>query len=217
MHAVFLCAHTQKLITFLCYSIDRMKQIALEDTKIQMADPDASELDKAFASHCAAYLNDMISSTTEMNYVNTIKPGFLTHKDLCEVEGLHIGKSQPRSNGSSPYHFIARTYMDKAQPVTMNDGTPKPLPPGVSSVNTIVTMTPNQLVQKFGEGQGIFYGESAFWKRYHGILLGKHKWEGSGKLETDTTTVSELWDMRWLMATPEDAKNFCRDMLEVSK
>ena len=36
-------------------------------------------------------------------------------------------------------------------------------------------------------------------------------------MDNDKNTCSEVWDMRWLCKTPEDAKNFCKDMLEISR
>lgn len=143
--------------------------------------------------------------------INSIRPGFLTHSDLCQVEGLNIGKPKSRRT------FIARNYMDKNLPVTMSDGSPKPLPPGMTSVDRFANMTPSQLVQYYGPDNGIFFGEHAFWKRHNGILLGKHKWEAEGDMENDTNSCSEVWDMRWLCKTSEDAKNFCKDMVEISR
>jgi hypothetical protein len=85
--------------------------------------------------------------------------------------------------------------MDKNIPVTMSDGSPKPLPPGMTSVDRFANMTPSQLVQYYGPDNGTFWGELAFWKRYNGILLGKHKWEAEGDMDSDTNTCSEVWDM----------------------
>lgn len=112
--------------------------------------------------------------------------------------------------------FIARNYSDKAGPITMSDGTPKPLPPTIS-IDRIANMSPSQLVKFLGPDNGIFFGENAFWKRHSGILLGKHKWEAEGDMERDTNTCSELWDMRWVFGNPENAKNFCKDMVEISR
>jgi hypothetical protein len=72
----------------------------------------------------------------------------------------------------------------------MNDGTTKPLPPGTSSISSIASLTPQQLVRMYGAGNGIFFGESVFWKRHNGILLGKHKWEAEG--ETDASRASSF-------------------------
>ncbi|KAL7545286.1 hypothetical protein ACHAWF_008640 [Thalassiosira exigua] len=191
--------------------IEREANAALEDTKIVLSDPDADENAKSLASQSAACISD-VSSSYEMNHVSTIRPSFVTHADLCQVEGLNVGKP----NGGKK-HFIARTYMNKAGPVGMTDGTPKRLPPGVTSINDIAHLAPTQLVQSYGEHGGGFFGESVFWMRHNGILLGKHKWEADGHLDTDTATMSELWDMRWCMATHNDAKNFHREMLEASK
>ena len=127
------------------------------------------------------------------------------------MEGLNIGK--PKSRRA----FIARNYMDKNLPVLMSDGSPKPLPPGMPSVDRFASMTPSQLVQYYGPVNGIFFGEHAFWKRHSGILLGKHKWEAEGDMEVDTNTCSEIWDMRWVLKSTKDAKNFCKDMLEISR
>lgn len=191
--------------------IDRERQIALEDARIQRADADATESEREFAAQVCASLSDNAAvSTSTINQINSVKPGFLNRADLCRVEGLNVGK---RGSG----HFIARTYMDKALPVTMSDGTPKRLPPGVASIDAIADMTPSQLIRKYGKSSGITHGECVFWKRHRGTLLGKHKWEATGTMEDDRATCSELWDMRWVLDTNADAKNFLRDMLEVSR
>lgn len=152
----------------------------------------------------------ILSQVSSPTSINTIRPAFLTHSDLCQVEGLNIGKPKSRRT------FIARNYMDKNVPVSMSDGSPKPLPPGMP-LSGFANMTPSQLVRCFGPPNGIFFGEHAFWKRHNGILLGKHKWEAEGDMDRDTNTCSEVWDMRWVCKTAEDAKNFCKDMVEISR
>jgi len=188
-------------------SIEQEKSIVLEDIKIIKRDPEASETDKAFADKVAEYLLTSVPSRHEVNQISTIKPCFLAYSDLCTVDGLNISQS----NGCKKT-FIARTYMDKRAPVSMNDGTLKPNPPG-----DVAGKTPAELVRMYGENGAGFFGEGAWWKQYNGILLGKHKWEAKGDLENDTNTLSEMWDMRWCFSSNEDAKNFHCKMIEVSK
>jgi len=194
--------------TFKVPDVERETKLVLEDCRIQMADPNATAEQKQFAGNLMKCLKDVVSPPTE---INTIRPAFLTHSDLCQVEGLNIGKPKSRRT------FIARNYMDKKVPVTMSDGSPKPLPPGMTSVDRFANMTPSQLMQFYGPNSGGFFGEHAFWKRHNGIFLGKHKWEAEGDMERDTNTCSEVWDMRWVCKTAEDAKNFCKDMIEISR
>jgi len=48
-------------------------------------------------------------------------------------------------------------------------------------------------------------------------LLGKHKWETIGEHNGDKETLSELWDMRWVFPTTEEAQKFQIDMLDATR
>ena len=135
----------------------------------------------------------------------------MTRDDLCQVEGLNVNTDSS--------HFLARSYMNKQGPVSMNDGSPKALPPGVSNIESILHMTPEQLRDLCGgnKNAGSFFGELVFWQRHNGILLGKHKWETVGEHNGDKETLSELWDMRWVFPTTEEAQQFQLEMLDATR
>lgn len=135
---------------------DRCKQNAVQDCRTIMADPDADDKSKAFAERSMQYLMKMVSSTDGLNQLKSIAPSFLTKDDLSRVPGLNVGiTGQPR-------HTLAKAFMDKGGPVSMSDGTPKPLPPGVSSIDQITSLTPKQLDGTFGRGASTFLGRAYF-------------------------------------------------------
>jgi hypothetical protein len=141
---------------------------------------------------------------------SSIHASFLTAKDLQSVGGgLHIGRvGQPR-------HNVARSYMDKNKPTSM-DGRPKQLPPGYSKAQ-VMNMSHQELNRTIGLGAGSYYGEMVFWNNHGGQTLGKIKWESVGIGTNDTATCGEVWDMRWVFPTKEQAKAFHRDMLAASR
>lgn len=193
--------------------IDREKSIALRDCNAILQDVEATQMQKALAGRTAGFLSGMVTSTAKLNAIMSIRDAFLTFEEL-----ISCGDALSVNAPGQPRHCIARVYMDKPGPISMSDGSPKQLPPGVRSVDDIIHMSTAQLNRTFGHGSGGFHGECIFWKRNGGIFLGKHKWETeSVKGNFDLAKLGELWDMRWLMATDEQAKKFHRSMLETSR
>ena len=109
---------------------------------------------------------------------------------------------------------LARVYMDHDTPVKMGDGSPKQIPEAAMQCTDAA-----ELMRKFGYGAGGFMGEVLFWKRHHGVLLGKQKWESHSDNgpDGDTAPMSELWEARWLFPSSAEAKSFHEDMLGASR
>lgn len=109
---------------------------------------------------------------------------------------------------------LARVYMDHDFPVKMSDGSPKQIPAAA-----LQCADASELMRTFGYGAGGFMGEVLFWKRHHGVLLGKQKWEchSDEGPEGDTAAMSELWEARWLFASSAEARRFHADMLSASR
>lgn len=145
-----------------------------------------------------------------MSSSSSIHASFLTAKDLQTVGGLHIGRS------GQPKLFVARSYMDKTKPISMGDGTPKRFPPEISPSRGM-SMTSDEFNQVIGLGAGSYYGEMVYWHNHGGQKLGKLKWESAGVSESDMATCGEVWDMRWVFPTSEQAIAFHRDMLAASR
>mmetsp|Transcript_7758 Transcript_7758/g.21597 ORF Transcript_7758/g.21597 Transcript_7758/m.21597 type:complete len:413 (+) Transcript_7758:82-1320(+) len=193
--------------------INRELSTALRDCKAILQDPNATQMQKALAGRTAGFLSGFVTSTAAMNATDSIRHAFLTFEDLVSC-GDALSVHAP----GQPRHCIARVYMDKPGPISMTDGSPKPLPSGIRSVDDIMHMSTTELNRKFGMGSGGFHGECIFWKRSSGIFLGKHKWETEAVRDNfDLAKLGELWDMRWLFPTNQEAQKFHGSMLEASR
>eukprot|EP00854_Cymbomonas_tetramitiformis_P001370 gene1370-1972_t len=136
--------------------------------------------------------------------VSSISNLFLQMEHLRGVPELRVG--QP----DQPRHSVARNYMDKAVPVEMKDGTPKhDLMEGMPAGD----VTPEQIALMFGQGCS-YIGETVFWRKWRGRLLGKVKWEAQDRTgAAEIALLDELWDCRWSFAAPADALGFHADMI----
>lgn len=194
---------------------DDLRQAA-EDASAVISDGLATEDQRKRALQVRTVLgleccNDSPSGTgRKLGKSESIQGCFLTREGLKEVASLRVGSP------GEPSHSIAKTFMNKTGPVRMSDGTPKDPPPGVP-MNSLMGMNAEQLNLTLGVGAGTYFGEVVFWKQRRGIRLGKIKWESSGEMQSDTATMGEFWDMRWVFPSEDDAKGFHDDMLSASR
>lgn len=119
---------------------------------------------------------------------------------------------------------VAKSFMDKRAPVNMTDGTRKDSGENAGAfqgLDQLVAMKGmcseaewrsqgchlllNHLGQMFGNGSGTYMGEVLFWRMRGGVSLGKQKWETDARMQRDTATLGELWDMRWVFKSSFDA------------
>lgn len=158
----------------------------------------------------------------------SIHGAFLTHDLLMRPASLRVGRG--------PAISIAKSFMDKRGPVNMTDGTPKDGAENARAVEALDQVlvvarkcdkaewqsTGRQMIlsaieQLFGKGAGTYLGEILFWRLRRGEMLGKQKWETNVYLQHDVGTLGELWDMRWVFPSADNAYDFHLDMIAASR